>query len=77
MAQLKITQCEGEGAGSCKRCSDRGKWNSIWCCFLYRVEGYEGCYCSKCVEEIKEENNGNSENKETQEKETAEVHEAE
>lgn len=52
MSDLKITQCKGEGQGSCKRCSDRGIWNRNWMCFLYEIEGYEGCYCSKCVKEI-------------------------
>ena len=52
---MKITKCTGEGQGSCKRCSDRGKWNRMWCCFLYKIEGYEGCYCSDCVKEIMEE----------------------
>lgn len=23
---MKVTQCTGEGMGSCKRCSDNGKW---------------------------------------------------
>lgn len=49
---MKITKCTGEGQGSCKRCSDKGKWNRMWCCFLYKIEGYEGCYCSDCVKEI-------------------------
>lgn len=49
---MKITQCTGNGQGSCKRCSDNGKWNSIWCCFLYKIDGLEGCYCSDCVKEI-------------------------
>lgn len=46
---MKVTQCTGEGMGSCKRCSDNGKWNMNWMCFLYKIEGYEGCYCSDCV----------------------------
>lgn len=49
---MKVTKCTGEGQGSCKRCSDKGKWNRIWCCFLYKIEGLEGCYCSDCVKEI-------------------------
>lgn len=55
---MKITQCKEEGQGSCKRCSDRGKWNRAWMSFLYRIEGYEGCYCRDCVREIKEEAGG-------------------
>ncbi len=54
MATLKIKQCKGEGQGSCKRCTDNGKWNINWMCFLYEVEGMEGCYCADCVREIKE-----------------------
>lgn len=49
---MKITKCNGEGQGSCKRCSDNGKWNRTWMCFLYKIEGYEGCYCGDCVKEI-------------------------
>ena len=49
---LKVTQCKGEGQGSCKRCNDYGIWNRQWMCFLYEIEGYEGCYCSYCAEEI-------------------------
>lgn len=53
MSELKITQCKGEGQGSCKRCTDNGKWNVNWMCFLYKIEGKEGCYCFDCVKEIK------------------------
>lgn len=49
---IKITQCKGEGQGSCKRCNDKGIWNVNWMCFLYKIEGFEGCYCEKCVKEI-------------------------
>lgn len=52
---MKVIRCEGEGQGSCKRCSDKGKWNRMWSCFLYKIEGYEGCYCSDCVKEIQNE----------------------
>lgn len=51
---MKIIKCKGEGQGSCKRCSDNGKWNRMWMCFLYKIEGYEGCYCRDCVKEITE-----------------------
>ena len=57
---MKITQCTGEGQGSCKRCYDNGKWNRKWMCFLYKIEGYEGCYCSDCVKEIKKEREKNA-----------------
>lgn len=52
-SELEIRKCEGEGQGSCKLCSDNGIWNRMWMCFLYEVEGFEGCYCSSCVERIK------------------------
>lgn len=55
MSKLNVTQCKGEGAGSCRRCNDNGKWNQNWMCFLYYIEGYEGCYCSDCVKEIEKE----------------------
>lgn len=54
-AMAKITQCQGEGQGSCKRCNDKGIWNVNWMCFLYKIEGLEGCYCEKCVKEIMRE----------------------
>lgn len=52
---MKITKCSGEGQGSCKRCTDNGKWNVNWMCFLYEIEGLDGCYCSDCVKEIQKE----------------------
>lgn len=54
MSNLKITKCTGEGQGSCKRCNDYGIWNRHWMSMLYKIEGYEGCYCSYCVKEIME-----------------------
>lgn len=56
---MKVTKCTGEGQGSCKRCSDKGKWNRCWMCFLYEIDGYEGCYCEDCVREILEEDKNN------------------
>lgn len=53
---MNVTKCEGNGQGSCKRCLDQGKWNRMWMCFLYHIEGYEGCYCHDCVKEILKEN---------------------
>ena len=46
---MKIVPCSGEGVSACKRCTDNGKWNITWTCFLYKIEGYEGCYCADCV----------------------------
>ena len=48
----KITKCTGEGQGSCKRCTDNGKWNRNWMCFLNKIEGYDGCYCNDCTAAI-------------------------
>lgn len=53
MGNLRITKCEGEGLGSCRMCEENGKWNRVWMCFLYEIEGYEGCYCLDCVSRIK------------------------
>lgn len=53
MREPVIKQCEGNGQGSCRRCTLNGKWNRTWMCFLYKIEGLEGCYCSDCVEEYK------------------------
>lgn len=50
--KLKVTKCKGEGQGSCYLCNSRGIWNRAWMCFLYKVEGHDGCYCSSCVNEI-------------------------
>ncbi len=33
-------------------CTDNGKWNRNWMCFLYEIEGHEGCYCSECAKKI-------------------------
>ena len=55
MSSLKITQCKGEGQGSCKMCDDNGKWNRNWMCFLYEIGGREGCYCADCVKKIMED----------------------
>lgn len=53
---MKITKCSGEGQGSCKRCADNGKWNRQWMCFLFKIEGLDGCYCSDCIKKISNEN---------------------
>ena len=55
MSKRKVTRCEGEGQGSCKRCNDMGIRNRKWMALLSHIEGYEGCYCSKCVKEILEQ----------------------
>lgn len=49
---LKIMRCEGNGQSSCKGCKDKGIWNRHWVCFLYKIQGREGCYCEKCIKEI-------------------------
>lgn len=49
---MKVTQCQGDGQGSCKGCEDKGKWNRVWTSMLYKVEGLEGCYCSSCIKEL-------------------------
>ena len=58
--KIKVSKCKGEGAGSCKRCTDRGKWNQNWMCFLYKIDGLDGCYCRDCVEEIRKEMEANN-----------------
>lgn len=60
---MKVVKCKGEGHGTCKRCYEKGKWNINWMCFLYKIEGYEGCYCSDCVNEIKKKEKTESEKK--------------
>ena len=57
MDKIVINRCQGEGQGSCKRCSDNGKWSRHWMCFLYKIEGLNGNYCSECVKAIKDERN--------------------
>lgn len=52
---MKITPCTGEGQGWCRRCLEKGKWGANWMCFLYKIEGYDGCYCLDCVKEIRKE----------------------
>ena len=34
---MKVTRAKGEGQGSCKRCTDNGKWNRTWMCFLNKI----------------------------------------
>lgn len=53
---MHVIKCDGNGQGSCKRCLDQGKWNRMLMCFLYHIDGYEGCYCHDCVKEILKEN---------------------
>lgn len=60
---LKVTKCHGEGQGSCKGCTDNGKWNRIWTSMLFKIEGMSGCYCSECVHKILSVEVGNNENK--------------
>ena len=52
---MKITQAQGNGQGQCALCRSRGKWNVQWMTFLYRVEGKDGVYCKRCVDELKGE----------------------
>lgn len=52
---MKITRCQGNGQGSCKRCEQEGRWNRVWTTMLHEIEGYEFVYCSDCVKKIKEE----------------------
>ena len=52
---MKFIRAEGHGQGSCRRCEEKGKWNRAWMCFLYRIEGKEGCYCWDCLKEIERE----------------------
>lgn len=55
MDLIKVNRCKGEGQGSCKRCSEKGKGNRVWMCSLYEIEGREGCYCFDCVKELLKE----------------------
>ena len=51
---MEVTQCQGEGHGSCRRCTNKTGWNMSWMCFLYKIKGLNGCYCGECVKEIRE-----------------------
>lgn len=44
MKKLLVSKCVGEGLSSCKRCLENGKWNRVWHCFLYHINGFDGCY---------------------------------
>lgn len=55
MNQIKVTRCKGEGYGECRRCKQTKGWGLNWMCFLYEIEGREGCYCFDCVKEILKE----------------------
>lgn len=52
-----MKKCQGEGHGSCKRCNELGIWNMAWMCFLYEVEGHDGCYCEKHAKELEQNEN--------------------
>ena len=52
---LKFDKGTGEGIANCKRCLEKGKWIATWVCFLYKIEGHPGYYCSKCLKEIEME----------------------
>lgn len=54
-SRIVARKCVGEGLGTCKRCCENGIWNRMWMCFLYEIEGLDGCYCYECVEELKME----------------------
>lgn len=45
---MKITKCEGNGQGVCKRCG-----NIAWMTLLYKIENVQGIYCSNCVRKMK------------------------
>ena len=47
---LKITKCVGEGQAECKRCAEIKGFNRNWVSMMYKIDGYDGCYCSDCVE---------------------------
>ena len=51
---MEVIQCQGEGAGTCRRCLNKTGWNQSWMVFLHKIKGLDGCYCSKCVKEIRE-----------------------
>lgn len=56
MSDLKITQCIGEPdvVAACRMCSERsGRLIVFSMCSLFRVEGYDGGFCSDCVEKIR------------------------
>ena len=60
---MKVTKCTGEDRDSCKRCLDNDKWKVSWMCYLYSIEGHEGCYIATgryradCVKATEEEYN--------------------
>lgn len=40
--------------GICKGCADKGRRHTTtWMSLLYHIEGYKGCYCYDCVQDIK------------------------
>ena len=53
---LKITKCVGEGQAECKRCAEIKGFNRNWVSMMYKIDGYDGCYCSDCVETMERRN---------------------
>lgn len=52
---VKVYGCIGEGQGECKRCALVRGFNRNWLCMLYKIDGYNGLYCSDCMRFIVKE----------------------
>lgn len=49
-----MQQCNFEGQGTCRICESTKGFNRYWGCFLYKVDGYDGCYCYEHAKELEE-----------------------
>lgn len=52
---LKIIKCVGDGQSECKRCADIKGFNRFWMAMLYKIDGFDGCYCYDCMRFIVKE----------------------
>lgn len=49
---VKVYRGLDEGQGECKRCADIRGWNRCWVSMMYKIDGYNGLYCSECMDFI-------------------------
>lgn len=52
MNKINYIKLEGNGQCSCKRCEEKRGWNRHWTNMCFKIEGFDGVYCSECLKEI-------------------------
>lgn len=49
-----IKRCGGNGLGVCSRCESIHGFNRHWMTMLFEIEGLEGFFCSRCVDDLQD-----------------------